>query len=213
MPSRYYKDLSCTSCDYKERITTGPIGKEPIEGVYKVHIEYRWCHNCQGVRNIFTGIGGRYNPYEIPEIRGLSIYDKEEIIEQQKEIKTRIRTIEQGYALTKKKKIRILNLQLFDINQKIIETSIIQGKVSEYNRLAKSFYDHHKPNPKCLECQSSNVSSKSYTEDFHTCGGKFIITNPHKVLFGQPLHVFLEEYPVYQYDAKGFAKKKMKKFF
>jgi len=213
MPSKYYKDLSCTSCDYKERITTGPIRKQPIEGVYKANIEFRWCHQCQGVRHVFTGTGGSYEPYEIPEIKGLSIHNKEELIQQQKDIKTRIRDVERASVFMTKKKIRRLNLQLLDINQKIIETSIVQGKVSEYNRLANSFYDHHKPCPRCLICQSSNVSRKIYTDDNHTCGGKYITKDPHKALFGQPLHVFLEEYPVYHYDAEGFAKKKMKKFF
>lgn len=212
MPSKYYRDLSCTSCNYKERIVSSPIGKEPIQSVFKAHIELRWCHSCKGVRNIFTGRGGSYKQSDIKALKGLSHENKEELIAKKDAIIKQVYDLNRSWAWRKTSKHSRLNIELISIKQKLVESAFIERTIDDYNQKAKIYYDSFKPQPRCLECQSTDVGLADYTIDQHICGGKFITDNPHESLIGSPLHYFLIEYPVFYYNESGYAEKRMKKF-
>lgn len=212
MPSKYYRDLSCTNCAYKERIVTSPLGIEPIEGVFKAHIELRWCHCCQGVRNVFTGKGGHYKQWDIESLKGLSQESKEELIAKKESITKQIYDLNRSWTLGKTSKHNRLTIELISVQQKILESAFIERTLDDYNQKAMTYYDLYKPQPRCIECQSTDVRSIEYTLDVHGCGGKFVTENPHKSILGQPLHVFLTEYSVYYYDENGFSEKKLESF-
>ena len=207
MPSKYYRDLSCTNCNYKERIVSSPIGKEPIQGVFKAHVELRWCHCCQGVRNIFTGRGGAYKQSDIKALKGLSHESKEELITRKDAIIKQIYDLNRSWTWRKTIKHNRLNLELISVKQKLVESAFIEKTIDDYNQKAKAYYDSFKPQPRCLECQSTDVGLKDYTLDQHTCGGKFVTENPHKAIIGSPLHRFITKFLMYSYDENGFAEK------
>jgi len=212
MPSKYYRDLSCTNCNYKERIVSSPIGKEPIQGVFKAHIELRWCNCCKGVRNVFTGRGGAYKQSDIKALKGLSNESKEELIAKKDAIIKQAYDLNWSWAWRKTSKHNHLKLELISVKQKLVESAFIERTIDDYNQKAKIYYDSFKPQPRCLECQSTDVGLADYTKDQHICGGKFITDNPHESLIGSPLHYFLIEYPVFYYNESGYAEKRMKKF-
>lgn len=212
MPSRYYRDLSCSNCDYRERIVTGPLSFKPKEGVFKSEIQTRWCYSCQGVRYIFTGIGGEYDLSEIPTLKGLIAYNKEDLIKRQTDLKAQYESLKRN-KIWGKQKMRIIEQKLGSIKTQILEASVVELTISSYNEKARTFYAIRNPKPRCIKCNSDNVSQVEYTKDLHLCGGNFITKNPHEALFGKPLHVFLTEYPVYYYDENGFSVRITEQFF
>lgn len=193
----YNTEFKCTNCNYSETLRTAPKIIEPInDNTPRAEIEYRWCNNCIGIRSVFTANGYEYSATDIYNTDRESWMEDTSVNELAKEKQTfqhrleslmenrkniKLNFVQKIFKNLYTKKIdsyiKATNSNILEIEQKIekykksIETALILTKN------AKEFYNSNNSIPKCLCCGSIDVSSLSFENENHTCGGK-IIANP-----------------------------------
>lgn len=189
MGAFYRKEWKCSKCDYSEIMIKTRRVIEPQKGVYKAEIEYRWCNNCNGVRSIFTGKGGKYFPGTEPNSKE-SFY-KGEIKGYEEELP---KLIDDYKNLLEQKKKNFFSF-LTKINKKIADKAMYikynkdkiklfyESKVicDKLTLQSDNFYKSKKLKAKCLCCESTNVSNFIWDYDLHqlktngdTCGGEIL---------------------------------------
>lgn len=209
MIGRYCLDISCDSCSYNQRLISRPSQFKPIDGIYKSIIEDRWCHSCNKIQKVFTGIGGGYDHYDIDYLKGFYPQNREELIEKLDKLSSELKSIQKRRGWFTRSKIDRLRIEILEHEHRLVQTSLIDKCVDDLNQRSIDFYNSFKPSPRCLECQSDQVSDYPYEKDLHTCGGSFITVNPHRFLFGAPLSKTVSKYHLYTYDQYGYCTKSL----
>jgi hypothetical protein len=192
----YSSQFKCTKCDYLEVIRNAPASLNPIDNNPQAKLDTRWCHNCKGVRSIFTGLGYKYTPssYDNPDKQYWMNSDSsiDQLNKEKDDHKSKLDSL-----IIEKKNIKLTIIQkifgnhIKKLNNKIEENkkniSSLNIKIEEYLKATKSaialtqkakvFYENQTKNivPKCLCCGSKEVSSFHFSDETHaSCGGKII---------------------------------------
>ena len=169
MGGLYYNIWSCSNCDYTSKSVAGPFIVKPKPGTPKAGVEHRWCNDCQEIQRTFTGKGVKFALGEEPNSK---IWHPQ--FESLQDLNRAIKELEM------KKKSNLFffltgeSKQLIEYRKLAVAYAESESICDRLTRESIGFYNKHEPEPRCLICNGTSVSSVSFDQDVHTCGGRFI---------------------------------------
>ena len=193
LPSLYSKTLKKIFNESLQIINENTIEYVPDKGVFPSKIDYRWCNTCKSIEPVFTASHYNYTPKDfVAELKVMgSDYDSkldqrdvhreigecsfEELRIKQTEVLREIQELEAEKASSiffsfknwGNSKARLNYLRFF-----LNSCAEVLNKCEKKNAEAKEYYKNNKTKPRCLKCNSNEVSDKNYLIDSHyKCGG------------------------------------------
>ena len=188
-----HKNYRCTSCDFIQSFTREP---RPRYKKHKAHVEHRFCLDCKEITSCFTGRGGVYFLTDLN--RPALFFPMKDYYERRMQQIEKEKTNNSFFSFK-----NIFGKYDKELNR--LQTSLAQIHKGEkecerLTAISQEFYLKTKPKPRCLKCNSRNISLKLWSKDRCKCGGcfKFNETDSN-------LRISYAYWEVYEYDDKGYS--------
>ena len=193
IPSIDSKTLKKLFNESLQIINENTIEYVPDKGIFPSEIDYCWCYTCKSIEPVFTASHYNFTPKDfVSELkvigsdhyskadqrdihREIGEYSFDELRLKQTDVLKEIQELEAEKASSiffsfknwGNRKGRLNSLRFF-LNS-CIE---VLNKCEKKNAEGKEYYENNKTKPRCLKCNSNEVSDKNYLIDSHyKCGG------------------------------------------
>lgn len=169
MASLYLNLWSCSKCHYQSENVRAPVSYVPDWDTLPFHskLENRYCFNCESIQMCFIGEGREYS---IRDINHTPTGQKVEVwsFEDNSSINQIIERLKRGKANG--------TLEFPDKEVELL-ASLVKARAicRRLTTLSKKYYSQLNARPRCLNCDSHEVSKIDWQNDTHRCGGNFIL--------------------------------------